>query len=450
MSSFSGAGGPVRRELASAGSRGRSAGDHRQYRGDQSGHRRFGLADDGDQNDDATEQIGRCVPLVANTQNPLTAVDDFSMAGVYSFAQPVTSTVTTSFQGISPALWHYHFALELFNQFTVVTNPESDYTPNMEPNSWAGTITPYPTSNTVATGVMPGTPVASDTANQGHEDTVASEGLINVNTASWRVLAALELVPRSKDANGLLNERLAQAIVHYRDIDDGVTRYLSVTPPATLGGPWQPQGAALPPQGHGPFNSLMELSQVFDYTTQPSTLLNSPMPNGRRAYTEQRASTFQNALSPSTSTPAFPTDFSIEILLKPSPRTRWGYYTPGPVQMATGNLQKDDWVKQYLMVDRVSNLLTTRSDMFTVYVVVQGWKNVTTVNGGAAAAGSLPELVVQSRLAATVDRSGIVRYSGNPKRPRSSPRNNPRSSEEKRGLRACECGERCVNRIFFP
>jgi len=51
------------------------------------------------------------------------------------------------------------------------------------------------------------------------------------------------------------------------------------------------------------------------------------------------------------------------------------------------------------MVTRVSNLLTTRSDSFTAYVVVQGWRNVGT---------PWPELVVQRRAALVLDRSGSI------------------------------------------
>jgi Tfp pilus assembly protein PilX len=373
------------------------------------------FVDDGDtgsaNTDDAQEQLGRCVPIVLNTKILATTVDDYSMSGYYSpsnYALSAAYEPSAGFQNILPALWRYHFALELFNQFTAVSNPESDYLPNMEPGSWAGTVAPYPVSNTTATKVAPGTPVANDPANaNGSEDGVGVEGPINVNTASWRVLASLELIPHSQDQQGVLNEKLAQAIVHYRDVDDGVTRYSALQ--NTGGVLTQAPGAlVLPPRGHGPFNSLLELSQVFDYwVTGPNTTTTTP--NGRRIYT----SVFQNAFGPTGSANPFPTDFSSEAT-----RHTWGYYTPGPWQTNTGNLQGSlqniDWVSQYLMVNRVSNLLTTRSDTFTVYVVVQGWRNVTTANS-IAAAGTLPELVVQRRMAMTVDRTGIVHNSGTPK-----------------------------------
>ena len=59
---------------------------------------------------------------------------------------------------------------------------------------------------------------------------------------------------------------------------------------------------------------------------------------------------------------------------------------------------RNDFEEQYLMLTRMSNLITTRSDSFTNYVLVQGWRGV-----GTAA----PELVVQRRRAFMSDRSGV-------------------------------------------
>jgi len=50
------------------------------------------------------------------------------------------------------------------------------------------------------------------------------------------------------------------------------------------------------------------------------------------------------------------------------------------------------------MMNRISNLVTTRSDSYTVYLVVQGWRGV-----GSAS----PELVVQHRRAFVADRSSV-------------------------------------------
>jgi hypothetical protein len=55
------------------------------------------------------------------------------------------------------------------------------------------------------------------------------------------------------------------------------------------------------------------------------------------------------------------------------------------------------------MLTRISNLITTRSDSFTVYIVVQGWRNAGTAT---------PELVVQRRAAMIIDRSNVTGVSG--------------------------------------
>lgn len=52
----------------------------------------------------------------------------------------------------------------------------------------------------------------------------------------------------------------------------------------------------------------------------------------------------------------------------------------------------------FLALNRISNLITTRSDSFTVYVLVQGWRNAGTAN---------PELVVQRRVMFIADRSSV-------------------------------------------
>jgi hypothetical protein len=66
---------------------------------------------------------------------------------------------------------------------------------------------------------------------------------------------------------------------------------------------------------------------------------------------------------------------------------------------ATPYVPTTDFQEQNLALARVSNLITTRSDSYTVYVLVQGWAN-------AGTAGA--KLVVQRRAAFIVDRSGMT------------------------------------------
>ena len=53
---------------------------------------------------------------------------------------------------------------------------------------------------------------------------------------------------------------------------------------------------------------------------------------------------------------------------------------------------------RYMPLIRVSNLITTRSDSFTVYAQVQAWQGVGT---------NYPNLVAQRRAAALLDRSQV-------------------------------------------
>jgi hypothetical protein len=57
---------------------------------------------------------------------------------------------------------------------------------------------------------------------------------------------------------------------------------------------------------------------------------------------------------------------------------------------------KMDYEERYLNLIRLSNLLTTRSDVFKAYVLVQGWRDAGTPS---------PQLVAERRAAFIVDRS---------------------------------------------
>ncbi len=58
----------------------------------------------------------------------------------------------------------------------------------------------------------------------------------------------------------------------------------------------------------------------------------------------------------------------------------------------------EDYQWDCLTLTRISNLITTRSDTFTVYIVLQGWQNVGTGNA---------QPMVTRRFAYIVDRSQI-------------------------------------------
>jgi hypothetical protein len=65
-----------------------------------------------------------------------------------------------------------------------------------------------------------------------------------------------------------------------------------------------------------------------------------------------------------------------------------------------------DFQTQFLALDRVSNLITTRSDTFTVYIVIEGWTNPGTPNA---------QLVSTRRAGYIVDRSNVSPTNNSPK-----------------------------------
>lgn len=74
-----------------------------------------------------------------------------------------------------------------------------------------------------------------------------------------------------------------------------------------------------------------------------------------------------------------------------------GDITPGSLTETDGVV--DDFEQHYMPLTRLSNLITTRSDSFTVYIVLEGWRNAGTVNA---------ERVTQRRAAYIMDRSGYT------------------------------------------
>jgi hypothetical protein len=186
-------------------------------------------------------------------------------------------------------------------------------------------VAPDPVANakyTEANDAIPAAPEGSK---------VPVEGLININTAPWKVLAALPLIPGGTQAQ---IDALAQAIVNYRDV---------VNPAPGAG---------------GPFQTIYDLYKVPEFSNTQDTILTAGDPNDIDG------------------------DFS-------------------PLG-GTGNTLTDgvrfDFEERFLLLNRISNMITTRSDSYTVYLLVQGWQDAGTVN---------PQLRTQRRLAFIVDRSRI-------------------------------------------
>jgi hypothetical protein len=243
----------------------------------------------------------------------------------------------------------YEWAGRVFDYFTTLHNPGNDFLPDRHPDDLATASAPVKNLSDTSRETN-----RNNYPNSAPEDDVPAEGLININTASWKVLAQLPLVMQAADPTKVdyaLTERLAKRIVYYRDIDDGMG------PPDDMGNPQ--------PHPHGKFKSLAELNAIPQFVTAEDTMPFWDDQGKGRGQTELHKRGDLSTLSAD----------------------------------ADGDRVGYDFEKKYLNLTRVSNLLTTRSDAYTVYLQVQGWRDAGTVNA---------KLVVQRRLAFIVDRSRLT------------------------------------------
>lgn len=309
----------------------------------------------------------------------------------------------------------YGWAAKLHEYFTTSRSPVDDYSPNVDPDpflvrSWGRVLqfdpvahVPYPLTSLYAVknvrdpnhAVNRPASVPAGAATTLPEDDVPSEGLININTASWRVLAQLPLVMREDDPTRVdhyATEYLARQIVYFRDIDDG----RGYDPNDT--GYADPTTRIFKPRPHGPFKNIFELLLIPEFeacrtpaasnpylappnpTAPPRNLLPTQNPN-RDGFIERKdydPSVNDGDFSPLTD-PASPRGDGV----------RW------------------DWKEKYLMLNRIANLITTKSDCYTAYIQVQGWRDAGTPDA---------TLVSQKRLAFIVDRSRVT-STGNKRTP---------------------------------
>jgi hypothetical protein len=299
------------------------------------------MADD----EDASDDCPGLASLPTNASIPPTQLQEqigrFCPVGTpgipdYDFHAPValSSSVTNYYTG-----WRYHWATKLFD-FLSVQGAQNDYSPNADPLNY----------NTVATPAVPPVGVANKNASLVNaqaagtsEDTVPLEGLVNINTAPWPVLASLPWFPPSFDftdpiataghglaPNAITPSYIAQDIVNYRN-------------------------------KNGPFQSIFDLMKVPSVKTLSDDMVQYSDPG------------------------PYAGDFSPFML-------------SGASSYRTDNVRYD-FAERFLLLNRLSNLITTRSDTFTCYVIVQGWRNAGTSNAS---------LVAQRRAAFVVDRTAAT------------------------------------------
>jgi hypothetical protein len=306
------------------------------------------------------------------------------------------------------------------NAFTMgFSNPPGIW--NQDPDNWH-LLTRIPQSNS---GGQAGS--SGDAKTYSAEYPQAVQGLININTANWKVLATLPLVvnPNSgmtvdpnvnpspttlygnveipnttlkRRSTGVkmtyrdLSEELAKAIEYYRDQDGQ---------PNPHGPPPNDPPEMVP---HGPFKSIFELNEVTDLRTlvdwTDSNDPNNPNPFRGHGFADAMGLLQMKYLDPNDkTTPPGPgegdPDGGVNDL---SP----GIKIPDPINPSKWISKFDgvrgDFEEQFLQLSRISNLITTRSDSFTCYILVQGWKNAGTPQA---------EMVLQKRVAYILDRSGV-------------------------------------------
>jgi len=352
------------------------------------------------------EQLGRFCPI-AN----LFALDPSDPANPKYRYDDLDVTPTTSYRyGLPAALndpaWRYRWTTRLFD-FITVQDPQSDYTPNVSPSVYSPSVVP-PTINYVTTsgtgtiltshapvlinsfgntpilasneGSTPGGPAPAGQPNA--ENAVPVHGLININTVPWRILAALPLGSSYRRTDTPNRDKFTSVV------DPATGQYSIQTTPggaqpdtvddliqlAKCIAWWRdginpPANATIGP--HGPFHSIYDLYRVAAVQAYYNGMINST----------NEPDDFDGDFSPYNPTISLGGKFVDE--------------------------RRNDYEERFLLLNRLSNLITTRSDTFTVYIVVQGWRNA-----GSTDTSKPPELVVQRRAAFIADRSAITASGG--------------------------------------
>jgi len=290
------------------------------------------FADDADGGaDDAFEPLGRFSPMRHNPLFPATLPDHYSWANIGDYFTTLANPNDDALPNVGFSDWEKNKPYLKGELVTNATNAYTCATPWSGGTSFAaGNFTllftkPTDVSNSIGT-----------TANTGNEDDAPVQGLININTAPWRVLAA---VPWTRDVEW--NRDVAMSIVRAR--------------------------------GTGVFTSLFDLKKVpvydYDHSSTPTPGA-SPVCTLADVWWKAQGATQSLATSADG-------DFSPNTL--------------GTVALA-------DLEQQNIGITRVSNLLTTRSDAFTCYVLLQGWTGAGTPSA---------KLAVQRRAYFVVDRSSL-------------------------------------------
>ncbi len=384
------------------------------------------MAEDGDVNDDpldsdqgfeSREQIGRFAPLRASLTDGTTGMpavpispDKFNATGdtfIYGDGTTQPKSLDYSDDSTNLAITRYAFGKRIFD-FFCLNSPADDYMPNVKVSKVFGSENTYgyydgaefqslmpPASGSVTDTRVDRTfpavqnsrvPFSDHTNNEPADDldeqSQPVRGMININTAPWEVLAMIPWLPNSdflefdKTATAYLtydpsgnannvndNVDLAKAIVYWRDGDLSPST-AAVAPDRP---PVQPQVS--------PFKSIVDIYKCPPVLWLQDELLARGEPGD----------------------PANPGGYPFSQLDQSGRITGGAPYADGV---------RFDFEEQFMLLNRVSNLITTRSDTFTVYILLQGWRNAGTAE---------PQLVTQRRASFIFDRSMYNKTGSDPK-----------------------------------
>lgn len=305
--------------------------------------------------DDGVEQIGRFCPLAAS--------DPMGFAYAVGPGKPD----------------YYDWSKRVLDCFTAIGNPHDDYAPNIDPNPnnygpqiWNPALKSYVAGGPANVPSAVNNLGLTGAPNQMREDTAGVDGMININTADVTVLSRVPWVP---------------VLAGY----DSVTRTNSFN----VGGDnwWVAKAIVTYRNTYGPFKTLFDLNRVPMSIGGVPCPFNSPLnlTNGKIV------NTFQDIFgdSPTVDYPAYAGNIS--------PTAH-----PQPIGVGTAPLpdhNTNDFETRFGSIIRLSNILTTRSDTYTIYALVQGWTGV---------GSKTPTIVSQRRAAVIVDRSAMSATSLNP------------------------------------
>ncbi|MCY2953405.1 MAG: hypothetical protein NTU53_15720 [Planctomycetota bacterium] len=218
-------------------------------------------------------------------------------------------------------------------EYLDVQVPAEEFLPNRNWYAWTGLMEAVPSSENADL----------DNSYRGANDLVPVQGRVNANTAPRKVL---EMVPWVADStNGYTDvarsKVVADAIASYRETDRTETL---------------PAGGTVTVRNE--YASLFDLNRIVDASNNRTFQLgNGAITAGNVASREQD-----------------------NCVLTPDNGT-----------------MTNDFKTKYVMMNRISNLVTTRSDTFTCYILVQGWREAGT---------GFPCLDWEQRKAFILDRSG--------------------------------------------